>query len=744
MRLSLHGSDAHDAAKLGKPDQDRYTWIKGDPSFDGLRMACLAPQTRLSIGSMDPGLGQQGRIASVSLAGAEWFSPETIPLNPGLVAIIGPRGSGKTALADLIAAGAGSSRPLDNPASFVRRAGNLLDGYTSKVLWTDGQTSEASLSEPVGEDSRVRYLSQQFVEQLCAADGVSDELLSEIERVIFDSWPVEERQGSTSFRELLDIRLSSARQLQQAELETLAQTSAAITEQRVLMNALPSKKLNHQSQASQLEGLRGQIKELTDKAGGQNAERHTLVSQALSRRVSDLQTIDRRRTALQSLADMSVQLSETRFPQLLVQLREQHPQAGLSEDEWQAFLPRFSGDPATIATTKRAEADAEHAAVLGAADQVRASLDGWDEAELEKLTVVALKAEQERLQALVGLDAQRTKQLAKLQGQLSVGEAAHKRLAAEIAEAEKAEARVTALGQQRVKHYAAYFNALLSEESELEGLYLPLSELLAGAGKSVSKLKLAVRRKVDLDAWVAEGESLIDLRLTGTFKGAGEMRRIAEDELLPAWREGDGNAATEAIKEFSTKHSASLRAQSRISRDDETAYRDWERRIARWLYSVRHIKVTYSLEFDGVEVERLSPGSRGIVLLLLYLAVDQSETDPLIIDQPEENLDPESVYAELVGLFRNASARRQIIMVTHNANLVVNTDVDQVLVAHAGNLERGKLPELRYSAGGLERADVRASVCNILEGGADAFRERARRLRIEAPRALDVTVEATE
>jgi energy-coupling factor transporter ATP-binding protein EcfA2 len=121
------------------------------------------------------------------------------------------------------------------------------------------------------------------------------------------------------------------------------------------------------------------------------------------------------------------------------------------------------------------------------------------------------------------------------------------------------------------------------------------------------------------------------------------------------------------------------------------------------------------------------------VLLLLYLAVDQSETDPLIIDQPEENLDPESVYDELVTLFRRASARRQIIMVTHNANLVVNTDVDQVLVAHCGSLSEGKLPRFSYLSGGLEDPDVRKAVCDVLEGGEEAFRQRARRLHIDAP-----------
>lgn len=69
-------------------------------------------------------------------------------------------------------------------------------------------------------------------------------------------------------------------------------------------------------------------------------------------------------------------------------------------------------------------------------------------------------------------------------------------------------------------------------------------------------------------------------------------------------------------------------------------------------------------------------------------------------------------------------------MVTHNANLVVNTDVDQVIVARCGSLEEGKLPELTYTAGGLEDPSIRGAVCEVLEGGAEAFRQRARRLRL--------------
>lgn len=135
--------------------------------------------------------------------------------------------------------------------------------------------------------------------------------------------------------------------------------------------------------------------------------------------------------------------------------------------------------------------------------------------------------------------------------------------------------------------------------------------------------------------------------------------------------------------------------------------------------------------YEGVAIEQLSPGTRGIVLLLLYLAVDLEDTRPLIIDQPEENLDPNSVFEELVPQFREARRRRQVIIVTHNANLVVNTDADQVIVARSIRELSDSLPSLSYECGSLENSEIRKSVCQILEGGERAFLERERRYRLQ-------------
>ena len=157
---------------------------------------------------------------------------------------------------------------------------------------------------------------------------------------------------------------------------------------------------------------------------------------------------------------------------------------------------------------------------------------------------------------------------------------------------------------------------------------------------------------------------------------------------------------------------------------------DWMRKVRKWLYSADHISIHYAPEYDGTVVEQLSPGTRGIVLLLLYLAIDRSDRRPLLIDQPEENLDPQSVFVDLVPHFREARKRRQVIIVTHNANLVVNTDADQVIVATCESASAGSLPLIKYKSGSLEDPDIRRSVCDILEGGERAFLERERRYRL--------------
>jgi hypothetical protein len=257
------------------------------------------------------------------------------------------------------------------------------------------------------------------------------------------------------------------------------------------------------------------------------------------------------------------------------------------------------------------------------------------------------------------------------------------------------------------------------EEQTLDSLYAPLRAQLAGAGPEEKRLEFCVNRRVDIEGWVSRGEDLLDLRVAGAFQGRGKLLEAAKKELLPAWLRGGADKIAEAMQAFISESGAGLSQQKR----KEVTFHQ----LGEWLFSTDHVSLEYGIRYNGVELSRLSPGTRGIVLLMLYLAIDQWDTRPLLVDQPEENLDPQSVYEQLVPYFRLAKRRRQVILVTHNPNLVVNADADQIIVATAVRTSASDLPTISYRSGGLENEQTRQDVCRILEGGERAFRERESR-----------------
>ena len=109
LKPCLHGSDAHKLDDVASPFGDRFSWIKGELEFDSLRQACIDPGGRAFVGAEPPASATPSQVISeIGVLNAPWIQTPVIPLNAGLVAIIGARGSGKTALADMIAAGCDS------------------------------------------------------------------------------------------------------------------------------------------------------------------------------------------------------------------------------------------------------------------------------------------------------------------------------------------------------------------------------------------------------------------------------------------------------------------------------------------------------------------------------------------------------------------------------------------------------------------------------------------------------------
>jgi len=119
------------------------------------------------------------------------------------------------------------------------------------------------------------------------------------------------------------------------------------------------------------------------------------------------------------------------------------------------------------------------------------------------------------------------------------------------------------------------------------------------------------------------------------------------------------------------------------------------------------------------EFAKLSLGQQQSVLLALVLSSESNR--PLIIDQPEDNLDGEFIYSTLVPVLRRAKERRQVIIVTHNANVAVLGDAELIIVMKAMH-DRGEV----VARGSIDSPPIRAAACAILEGAKEAFIRRAK------------------
>lgn len=739
LKACIHGSDAHQLDKVGVPDEGRMTWIKGDPTFEALRQACIEPAERVIVDTAPPsGPLEYQTIKQVTVTDADWLKTPTIPLNRGLVAIIGARGSGKTALADLIAAATDAATPeRSSPQSFMHRAASLLEGSSVTLDWADGNQSETSLPpENTSGEPAVQYLSQQFVERLCSAEGMTDELLAEVERVVFEAHDVDSRMGATEFKELLDIVASPSRAKRERADEENRRIAEQLLQEREDNDNLKPLQAQKMVLEEALKVDKAARSSLIVKGGEARAKRFEEVNDAAAVVRTQVDRLSRRETALTTLRDEVVDLRDRRLPELTASLERDHADALLTRAQWDSFEIQFKSDPAQTVTAELTAVQKARTALMGPAlaqpteEPEKIPPFVADDANLKTLTLKVLQAEAWRLGKLIGLDKDKSAQLANLNKKIETAEGDLAKLVARITKAEGAAARIQALLKRRTENYASLFDGYAEEQEQLENLYGPLKSILGDEPGTLGKLSFVVRRSVNLEAWANRGESLLDLRAAGPFRGHGVLLGVAEQELADAWQNGAANEVAAAMAAFRATHDSDLVASAKVPRSDRLGYRKWAAAISEWLNSTEHISIQYGVQYDGVDIEQLSPGTRGIVLLLLYLSLDKSDDRPLIIDQPEENLDPKSIFEELVERFRATRSRRQIIIVTHNANLVVNTDADQVIVANVGRHRPGNLPKITYKSGSLENPAIRKQVCEILEGGKKAFEERAKRLRL--------------
>lgn len=725
---TISGSDAHSFAdldaKLGKTLVEKGkvifepTWIKADPTFDGLRQILFEPRGRVHIGYTPPLYHDEARaIRAVRLSNTNgWFDAGEIPLNQGLVSIIGQKGSGKSALAELMAYAAGSWNTTE-AGSFLRRAGQHLKDLMVELVWKDGPPTVQRIGAPQTDAKRVRYLSQKFVERLCADDHIGGELIREIEAVIFEHTDPTDTLGASSFDELRASRTESIRADRndlREEMTRLIREECALADNK---KTLSEKKARIKTLVDEEAGL---LKQMPKPA---NEEEKRIQAELQGKRAALAavqQEVGGYKQQLQKIGDIRAKVNAlkgqmTRFATDIEALLRD---AGIPEGERAAFKPVFATD--TEAPLVR------HGATL---QKMVTDKEGTDQNPTAG-TIRALEKEIKALTERESNDKARQQKIKSIQTRLAAITSEVKKLNDEIAQIEGPQRkRRDKCREERLVVYGAYFDNLRREQNALEDLYKPVKKKLGSSDTKAAELEFSIRWEADIANWLERGGKLFDQRKTNPYGTMDQLAKAARETLLPAWLSGDAEKIKAALTKFLEPFRNPEMPPRTYVRNDVTMQDLFE-----WVYEVDHVRLNYGLKYNGTEIEKLSPGTKGIVLLILYLGMDTADTRPLIVDQPDENLDNESIYDMLRTYFENAKSRRQIILISHNPNLVVNADSEQVIVATCDR-QANDLPHITYKMGSLENSvadgtGIRQRACRILEGGEVAFQRREGRYAI--------------
>lgn len=749
-------SDAHWPSS--STDKDRvgncFTWIKADPTFAGLKHSLLEFDDRVFLGELPPKLkevhqNQTHYIKSITfrkLAGSPldeaWFEGE-IPINQGLVAIIGNKGSGKSALADTI--GLLGNSHQDKSFSFLSEArfrdpkDNKARQFEAFLTWESGPGKTKSLDARVGQQEveLVKYIPQNFLELICNETETKREtdFDKELKKVIFSHVPEEERLSQDSLDSLLTFKTGETYQFIEALRDDLQKINLGIV--RLEETQTPEYRQQIQNNLeTKLEQLRANesIKPVPVPPPSVDASEQATASL--------LATIDGHKKTLSELARELQKASTERS--------EVNRLIGTAN----RVIDRIENIRKAIETFRKDSAADLNALGFVLEDVVQVRVDPAPVIE-KRTTLLAAKTSLDDLLSpsntdglptlMVGLDSAITS----LQSKLDEPSQRHQAYLKQLEEWTSKQAAIS--GDESTPDTLIYFRNLLDQIDEIPPKLTELkSERLAksreifqrisGLANTYRELYRAVKEFIQRHP-IAKDElqlnfdvSIIDTGfenrffdqvsrgVTGSFCGLDEGQKMLRDLLKKVdfnkWENVKG-----FIEEILDYLEYDRRSAENVRVRIETLLRKGYgvAQLYDYIFSLDYLQPKYTLKLGDKELSQLSPGEKGALLLIFYFLVDRGQI-PLVVDQPEENLDNETMFKLLVPCLKEAKNKRQVIIVTHNPNLAVVSDAEQII--HS-TLDKSNKNRLTYTPGALENPVINRKVLDVLEGTRPAFDNRA-------------------
>lgn len=752
LKPCIHGSDAHKEEKLFQPDEDRYCWIKADPTFDGLRQVMNEPSDRVWIGVEPEQLVRIQRsptriatkieIRKSSAARTQdiWFS-STLPLNPGLIAVVGKKGSGKSALSDIIALAGDTDR---TEFSFLTKGRfrdprkRLAEQFEATLTWSGGPPSgPVSLNDDPDPQAvrRVHYIPQSFLEQICndIGSGKKDRFYEELQVVIFSHIPEGERFGCSSLKELIDLKSEEnqrAIRILKTELERLNTVIERSTAQLKPSNRTTLEG-RYRAIWEEISALRATGRPVCVERPPSDPAQEPTIKAAAEKLVilrSKKRVLSRQETRVTNIRDRHQRRVED-ARKLLARIKN-------LKDTFEASFPGISelASPLGLDAAKIAKLSTNGAPVEAIRDRSHAvvawannllSLDNPDSITSRSSSIVAeMRAENEKLslpqrryEAYVEAHQTWKSQVMELIGTESDSESA-RGIKKAIKGLDDLPAKISAMEQAREGVVGQIFAEKDTLRREFETLHRPVQEFIDGFPDFGGESRLSFSVHIQDEQFSEKFLTHLHQGKTGSFMGQEEGMEYANNLVDSADLQTE-----EGVKQFVASVCDALnydqRAEGKPKRSISSQLREGTdpRALANFVHGLDYLEPKFEIRWGGRPLGQLSPGEKGNLLLVFYLLVDKSEI-PLIIDQPEENLDNETVFDTLVPCVRVARTRRQVILVTHNPNLAVVCDADQVI--HA-KIDKANNNCVTYESGAIEDPLINRCLVDVLEGTRPAF-----------------------
>jgi ABC-type lipoprotein export system ATPase subunit len=748
----LDCSDAHFPPDSAEKDRlgNCFTWINADPTLAGLRHALHEFDSRVFIGD------KPGKLVSVALRPSQHLSKVRVQrhtpsevdhnyfdvqleLNPGFVAVIGSKGKGKSAILDAIGLAANSSNEdkfsFLNDKRFRRPGDHLAEHYEALVTWCNDETSTRLMSEHMQPTSpeRVTYLPQNLIEEICSGDPSKPaaRFAAELKSVLFAHVPEAERLGTRDLDSLIQARSASLVDrlaIQREELEVLnhqiVETEAAMRPERkqsieqrltLLRNQVADLKGRTPPEPSlpdlqgELGGLRAERDELKTRLHELETEEKTLNAEnaLLAREVSvgqllesDIQNLQQRHVAFRQASspkaeslglnlDALVQLKTTTEPLMNA--------LGQRDTRRTAIAERISGGEGSI-QSERTELEKQVAVIQEQLDRP------------DKEYTAAIETREAWEHAIRDIE-EGTPQA---DGIRQAEEA--------LADFGQMPDRLGHASSQRTDLVRTIHSVLVQTVAVFEDLYGPAKAFIEGhpLAKQADLEFGATLRVKDLAErlW-----SILKRNTAGSFQGTDES-----DARLKAMIAEADFSNVESVVEFVQALDAAVHNDVRDSPPsaiDPTRLLRTGRSLEELydlVFGLTFLQPEYLLQSSGTPIDQLSPGQKGNLLLMFYLLVDPGQ-QPLLLDQPDETLDNQTIKDLLVPAIKEAKARRQMIVVTHNPNVAVVADADQIIMAEFDG------ESFAYDSGAIESRIPNEHIVDVLEGRRPAFENREQKYR---------------